>query len=343
MKRKYIDCVRGIAVFLMVWGHTIQCGNGEMFIESRTYLSNVLFRAIYSFHMPLFAVISGYLLSYSLSLKPLDTVLKQRLRSLTIPIITWGTINYILSIAARENFAFSLQEMKSYITTIIGTLWFLWAILVCTVVTIIVKASGHKNIIHLLIMVAGLFSPDRYNLGYFKFLYPFFVMGYYGEMLIAIFKKYIINNEKKQRIYMIVIVILSAIFMYNFRMEHYIYTTGYSILQKSSVFKQVMYNAYRIVAGVAGSIMVLLATWILVQSNRKSNFKLLTLLGKNSLGIYIFDLYVSDYILKAVLAKQSPNMIRTFVLSLVICGACLLITMLLSKSRKVSALLFGGR
>lgn len=58
-KRNYIDCVRGIAVFLMVWGHTIQCGNGQAFIDEKSYYSDLIFRSIYSFHMPLFAIWGG--------------------------------------------------------------------------------------------------------------------------------------------------------------------------------------------------------------------------------------------------------------------------------------------
>lgn len=58
-KRNYIDCVRGIAVFLMVWGHTIQCGNGQAFIDEKSYYSDLIFRSIYSFHMPLFAILGG--------------------------------------------------------------------------------------------------------------------------------------------------------------------------------------------------------------------------------------------------------------------------------------------
>lgn len=44
---EYIDLLKGIAIILMIVGHTFKT-------------QNVLFRIIYSFHMPLFAIISGY-------------------------------------------------------------------------------------------------------------------------------------------------------------------------------------------------------------------------------------------------------------------------------------------
>ena len=45
---KYIDIARGLAIFLVVWGHTLTSGMKR--------------QVIYGFHMPLFFIISGALL-----------------------------------------------------------------------------------------------------------------------------------------------------------------------------------------------------------------------------------------------------------------------------------------
>ena len=47
----YLDYAKGIAIILVVLGHIFSGGN------IKTY--------IYSFHMPLFFIISGYLFNYS--------------------------------------------------------------------------------------------------------------------------------------------------------------------------------------------------------------------------------------------------------------------------------------
>lgn len=48
--RQYLDVVKGFAIFLMLWGHSIQyCTNGEF-----DFFENNAFKFIYSFHMPLF-------------------------------------------------------------------------------------------------------------------------------------------------------------------------------------------------------------------------------------------------------------------------------------------------
>lgn len=50
-----IDGLRGIAIMLVVIGHVIQ-----YVFSPNTFDDNLLFRVIYSFHMPLFMFISGY-------------------------------------------------------------------------------------------------------------------------------------------------------------------------------------------------------------------------------------------------------------------------------------------
>lgn len=50
----YLDAMKGILIILVILGHSIQDTISD-------YQNNFLFRFIYSFHMPLFFAISGYL------------------------------------------------------------------------------------------------------------------------------------------------------------------------------------------------------------------------------------------------------------------------------------------
>lgn len=51
----YFDCVKFFIVFCMLWGHAIQYCS-----VNYNFFSNIVFKAIYGFHMPLFALISGW-------------------------------------------------------------------------------------------------------------------------------------------------------------------------------------------------------------------------------------------------------------------------------------------
>ena len=52
----FIDSLKGIAILLVVMGHVIV----TMYTEKQAE-TNIIFRICYSFHMPLFMTISGYL------------------------------------------------------------------------------------------------------------------------------------------------------------------------------------------------------------------------------------------------------------------------------------------
>lgn len=59
----YLDTVKGVAIFLMVWGHCIQFFS----VKGFDFFGDIVFKIIYSFHMPLFALVSGYLFYASAS------------------------------------------------------------------------------------------------------------------------------------------------------------------------------------------------------------------------------------------------------------------------------------
>ena len=62
----YLDVLKAICIVLVVVGHCIQYGSGNGYYLEKAYFENPMFIFIYSFHMPLFALISGYLFSYSI-------------------------------------------------------------------------------------------------------------------------------------------------------------------------------------------------------------------------------------------------------------------------------------
>ena len=73
MKRiEFIDSLKGFAILLVLWGHSIQylCSGIDFF-------QNFIFKIIYSFHMPLFFLISGFFFHSALKLHFKDFFLKK--------------------------------------------------------------------------------------------------------------------------------------------------------------------------------------------------------------------------------------------------------------------------
>ena len=77
----YIDNLKGFAILLVVLGHCIQ-------FRMPGYDDNMAFRFIYSFHMPLFFIISGYV-SYKADIL-IKTLVAKRARQLLFPYFVWG-------------------------------------------------------------------------------------------------------------------------------------------------------------------------------------------------------------------------------------------------------------
>ncbi|MBP9743262.1 MAG: acyltransferase family protein [Burkholderiales bacterium] len=77
-----IDTFKGFAILLVILGHCIQ--NSIVNFDD-----NALFRIIYSFHMPLFMLLSGVVIKL-----PLNINIKAKARRLLFPFLSFGLISY---------------------------------------------------------------------------------------------------------------------------------------------------------------------------------------------------------------------------------------------------------
>lgn len=120
---EYLDLAKGIGIILVIMGHT-----GFLFDNLKTYF--------FSFHMPLFFIISGMLMYIKgEGDKKLKTLAIKKTKSLMIPYF-WFSIVYIIvyiitynmGLVTKEDFAQSIV----YMFTLYGdsTLWFLPALLI---------------------------------------------------------------------------------------------------------------------------------------------------------------------------------------------------------------------
>lgn len=118
MKRlEFIDVMRGIAITLVVAGHLIQFNGMPK--------DNPVFEFIYSFHMPLFFAISGYITSKVTNINTFSeyvAFLKRKTLAIALPFLVWSFFvsNYVL----RESW--STINMADVIQTLLHPgLWFL--------------------------------------------------------------------------------------------------------------------------------------------------------------------------------------------------------------------------
>lgn len=114
---EYVDVMRGIAITLVVAGHLLQF-NGVP-------TSNPTFEFIYSFHMPLFFAISGYITSKVTKVDSWQSLLaycRKKTISIALPFVTWTL--FIGPFVLRESWnTLSVSQMTNMLLH--SGLWFL--------------------------------------------------------------------------------------------------------------------------------------------------------------------------------------------------------------------------
>jgi len=282
-QRFFIDALKGVAVFLMLWGHCIQyC----LVSTDLDFFENSLFKIIYSFHMPLFMLISGYLFFFSFSKRNLKDLLIHRVQNLVQPIVFGTIFNFLVTTVLFGLFNGEYWTIISakWVNSL-SSLWFLWSVLAASIAVALAcnickKIFPQLLMLLLFIVIVAIFPNFHMNL----YMYPYFVAGFY-------FAKY----KEKISIWVYKIrhlsIIIFPIMMLFFEKKHYIYTTG--LYDSSySFFDNIAIHLYRWGIGFLGSIFAVTVLYfiyekIVLKFGIHIFFSGVSKLGKKSLQVYI--------------------------------------------------------
>lgn len=100
---EYIDAIKGLAIFLMVMGHAIAWNYDDYnavcnFHPEQTInvkMGGAIWQLIYSFHMPLFFMVSGFLMYKAYQWSDFLSFTKKKIIRLLLP---WGFVQFGLCI-----------------------------------------------------------------------------------------------------------------------------------------------------------------------------------------------------------------------------------------------------
>ena len=183
----YIAYLQSFAVLLVCIGHSLPLDNatGEL-----PLISEIIHNILYSFHMPLFFAIAGFLFIYSMETKNYNVEFKEfiqkKIKKLIIPYFSIGTIAYLLKTFLFNSFAYrpSQPSLYFYLSSMFAPennpdkyLWFLPVIFVILLIAFFIK---RVNILKLLIVSfiilffvkyipVHFFKTVLYNIFYFIF------------------------------------------------------------------------------------------------------------------------------------------------------------------------------
>ena len=331
-KKRFIwaDSMKGWLIILVVLGHAIQTTLGADCESSH------LWNLIYSFHMPAFMAVSGYL-TYRAneigSVSGFKTVLFRRFLQLMVPFFVWTTLLILINRVDP-----SWSSIMTFFYYPDKGLWFLWVLFFINVFFVAGSWLGDRLklkkeivilfICLLLIGVMVAFEPRLFGFQFIAYYFLFYSLGYYLHK----YEDRIVTNN----LFLIAILTLCWFALAWFWKMHELPFWLQSIPLPVSL---VQYTYRFITAAIA--IYVLLAVSPRVLNINKGLNRPFVKLGTISLGIY-----TTHFILIGRIAKlfansclsESMRIIVSFVVALSISWA---IVWLLSKWKFTAKYMLG--
>lgn len=171
----WLDFLKGSLILLVILGHAIQ------YCIPEGYDNNVIWNMIYSFHMPAFMAVSGFV-----NYKPGKfkfSIWKRRTLQLLVPFLLWSCIKWL----ACGNYNIDALLRITFHSG--GFFWFLWTLWIIIMLTIGVHFIAYKLRIksEILILIVALFliasmvlfDVRIFGYQYVSYYFIFYNIGYY--------------------------------------------------------------------------------------------------------------------------------------------------------------------
>ncbi len=305
-RNSVFDNTKFLMIFFVVFGHFI-----EAFL-TKSDVIKTLYLSIYSFHMPVFVLLSGMLMKIEFS----EHSLKKNLASLVVPLIVFTVLYEALNLFLKHEVSFYTLNLMPY-----WTLWFFYSLFIWKIILPMILQFRYPFLLSIVIaLIAGLVNDVGYFLGVSRTLYffPFFILGY--KLGITGLSNIHLNKIPKV-FYMLILVLNVAFFWYFNDYQH-----------------QWMYGSFsyeRLKFGNEGLLVravlyfVSFTTTLSILMLMPSKQSIISRLGENSLYVYIWHGFFVKIALHygAVEAFKGISTVMTLMILFVL---ALLLTFLLS-------------
>lgn len=290
---KYWDIIKGIAILLVFIGHA--------FYD----ISHPISLIIYSFHMPLFMIVSGYFFFFTLK-KDTWYIIRSKFVATMIPVFLTTFLLFFEKFDPDLNL---IGHLKAYWGLSIRNLWFLWAYFINAMIVLVVcrcvKNEPWRLILLSLIFVIFLLTPDYWEQTGTKFMFPCFVFGYYMNA-------HSLPELEKRHPFIVSIICITvyiALFL-AFRIDYtFYYSKVYIFNGYYPPVKMLLVNLYRVGIGIFGSLALMCIVHNLMSLSKRpvGRNNILAVIGSQTLGMYITHIYLNHYFDKYSLYKCSAN------------------------------------
>jgi fucose 4-O-acetylase-like acetyltransferase len=337
----WIDNTRGVAIVLVVVGHVIQFGSHSTF----DIFTNPFFVTIYAFHMPLFAFISGYLGVSSLQRLRASAIIRTRSRSLLVPFAAWtvvvGGVSSVLTQLAQGGIE-PARLAKGVVRDFVypdGSLWFLWFLFMSyALMSLAIRMRRYLGEASILISVALVYAipfGDALVIYELKWLYPFFVAGYFVHRWKAFFRR--IERLSVAGAGIAFVVLLAC-----WTRDSSVYVSHMAAVD-GDVLRTLLRWCYQYALGITG---VIASVGTIRAISRRVQVPLAAALGRASLGIYCVQTYLVAVLPSIASPTGSPLFYGVYVAVVATCIMAVsyfVTTLVLERVRVLRVVMLGGR
>lgn len=322
----YLDLVKLFTIYLVILGHVVAMMVNGYVVGERLY------SLIYSFHMPLFMLLSGYFVSSKSGEIPLTSIITKKAKQLLLPAITCTAICLLYLWLVRENV--NIRD------EIIGNSWFLKTLFVYYILFSLLKRLPYNDWILCITSCILLFIIPRCSSMQVNLLFPYFWSGY-------MMRKYkILEKISFSWKYTILFVVLFGTLYY---LQRYWNIPNYIEINIHSILSKLHLILFRYLVAITGCFATILTISVI---HKICNDNVLATkcakYGQWTLGIYVLQTILVANIFPDTLAWYvESEWLLDFViaplLSLAFLTVCLYLIYLISKNKTLDLMFFGGQ
>lgn len=349
LRNSTADFIKGILILCVLYGHSVTMVNS---LRQVAWVDSPVNVFVTAFEMPLFILISGYFLAYSLKKKEYGKVMWKRIVSIALPLMVWAgipaTVRFIL-VTVKGGFSVTNLMKIPYACVFPDKLWFLAAYLICSILVIgvewLAECSKKKSVqiavrgvLYTGLLVILQFIP--YSISSAQFMFVFFLLGF-------LLSKY---EWLKNKGVCIAVYILAGLFvlLYPFYKPEYSF---YLLPYIQNIRRDVPIFVYRIVLSICGCCVIYGISRLVcrIAPDRKP-VTVIARLGQKTMELYILSMYIQELLrmlLRVILTDTT--LINNWTASLlfgpaflaVLMLSCLVLCRIIKKIPVIQKILFG--
>ncbi len=322
----YLDLVKLFTIYLVILGHVIAMMVNGYSVGGRLYAF------IYSFHMPLFVLLSGYFVSSRLEEMPIVDLIMKRGRQLLLPSITCTLICCV--------YLWLTKEHPNCRDEMIGNSWFLKTLFVYYFLFGLLKRLPIDDWGLCVVSCMALFMIPGCSSLQVNLLFPYFWGGY-------LLRKYsILERVCFSWRYALVVVSLFGVAYY---LQRHWDVPNYIAINSCSLQTDWHLILFRYLVAFSGSLSVITLVSVIYKYLEGGSFiNRLSCYGQWTLGIYVLQTILvinifPDIIVWYVESELLLDVVVAPLLSMGFLVLCIWLIHWLPKSKTADLLMFGGQ